>query len=97
VDFLTNLFKHLVTLIKHKDLNTAETQVLVTDKSVQTTRSGNNDVWVLIFVLQDLNVLLHGRTTVEDGGLDVRHILAETSVLVLNLVRQLTGVAHDQD
>lgn len=50
-----------------------------------------------VLVLQDLDVLLHRGTTVEDRGLDLGHVLAETSVFVLDLVGQLAGMAHDQD
>lgn len=48
-------------------------------------------------ILEDFGILLNRRTTVEDTGLNVRHILAETVVLVSNLEGQLAGVAHDQD
>lgn len=50
-----------------------------------------------ILVLEDFGILLDGGPSVENGGLDIRHVLAESSVLVLDLVGQLTSVAHDQD
>lgn len=54
-------------------------------------------MWVGLLVGQDLNVLLHWGTAVKDSGLDVRHVLAESGILVLDLVGELTGVAHDED
>lgn len=94
---LTNLVKHLVTLIEDEGLDVAQGELLVTDQSVQTTGGGDNDVGVSLFVREDLDVLLNGGATVEDTGLDVGKILREASVLVLNLVRKLTSVAHDED
>lgn len=54
-------------------------------------------MWARVLVLQDLHVGLDGSATVEDLGLDVRHVLAESLVLIANLVGQLTCVAHDHD
>lgn len=94
---LTNLVQHLVTLVKNENLNTSQSQVLVANQRVQTSGSSDNDVGVLVLVLEDLNILLHGRTSVEHGGLDVRHVLAESGIFVLDLVCQFTGVTHDKD
>jgi hypothetical protein len=52
---------------------------------------------VCLLVLQNLSVLLDWGSSVEHGSLDVWHVLAETGILVLNLVSQLTSVAHNQD
>lgn len=93
----TNLVKHLVTLIENEDLAASEAEVLVADQGVQTAGGGNDDVWVGVLVLQDLGVLLDGGSTVEDSGLDLGHVLAESGVLVLDLVGQLTSVAHDEN
>lgn len=94
---LTNLVQHLVTLIEDESLDVAEAKLLVSNQSVQTTRCGDDDVWVGLLVGQKLNVLLHWSTAVKDSGLDVRHVLAESGILVLDLVGELTGVAHDED
>lgn len=93
----TNLVKHLVALIEDEALNIAKAQVLVANKGVETTRSGDDDVGVSFLVLEDVDVILDGGTTVEDRSLDVRQILAETGVLVLDLESKLAGVAHNQD
>lgn len=96
-DEFTNLVEHLVTLIEDEALDVAETELLVSDEGVQTTRSCDDDVRVSLLVGEELDVLLHGGTTVEDGGLDVGHVLCESGVFVLDLVGELTGVAHNQD
>jgi hypothetical protein len=92
----TNLVEHLVTLIEHKALDVAQAEVLVAHKGVQTTGSGDNDVRVGLLVLENVDVVLNGSATVEDRGLDVGQVLAETGVLILDLESQLAGVAHDQ-
>lgn len=94
---LTNLVEHLVALIEDEHADTAETEVLVAHQSVETTGSTDDDVGVGLLVLEDLGILLDGSTTVEDAGLDVGHVLAETVVLVADLEGELTSVAHDQD
>lgn len=71
--------------------------MLVPDEGLQTTGSTDNNMRVSLLVLQDLGILDDGGTTVEDTGLDVGHVLAETVVLVANLESQFTSVAHDQD
>ena len=93
----TNLVEHLVTLIEHKALDVAKAEVLVANEGVKTTRGGDDDVRVGLLVLEDVDVVLDGSTAVEHSGLDVRKVLAETCVLVLDLESQLAGVAHDQD
>jgi hypothetical protein len=50
-----------------------------------------------VLVLECLYVGLDGSSTVEHTGLDIGHVLAETVVLVTNLVSQLSGVAHNND
>lgn len=50
-----------------------------------------------VLVLEDLGILLNWSSSVKDGCLDGGHILAETSILILNLVCKFTGVAHNQD
>jgi hypothetical protein len=50
-----------------------------------------------VLVLESLNVVLDGGATIEDARLDVGHVLAESVVLVSNLVGQLTSVAHDDN
>lgn len=94
---LTRLVKHLVALVKDKDTDAAKAQSLVADKSLETTRGTDNDVRTSLLVLQNLHVVLDGRTAIKDTSLDVRHVLAEAVVLIANLVGQLTSVAHDHN
>jgi hypothetical protein len=93
----TNLVEHLITLIEDENLAASKAQVLVADQGVQTTWGGHDNVRVGVLVLQDLGVLYDRGSSVEDSGLDLWHILAEPSVLVLDLVGQLAGVAHDEN
>lgn len=86
----------LVTLINDEGLDVVQTDTLLLDKSVQSTWSGNDNVRTGLLVLQLLQVSGHWSTTVEDLGLDIRHVLGETSVLVTDLVGQLSGVTDDQ-
>lgn len=71
--------------------------MLVTNEGVQTTGSGDHDVGHSFLLGQKFNILLDGGTTVKDRGLNVGKVLGETSILVLDLVGELTGVAHDQN
>ena len=91
------MVKHLVTLIENEDADASKAQDLITDKRVQTARRSYDDVRAGILVLDNLDILLDGGTTVEHASLDVRHVLAEPVVLVSDLERELTGVAHNQD
>ena len=93
---LTDLIQHLVTLIENESFDVAEAQILVSNEGVQTTGCSDNDVRMCLFILEYLDILLNGSSTVEDCGLDVGHVLAESKVFVLNLVRQFAGVAHNE-
>jgi hypothetical protein len=91
------LVEHLVAFIKNENADTAKSEGLVADESLKTSGGTDNDVGASVLVLQGLHVGLDGSTTVEDASLDVGHVLAETVVLVANLVGELTSVAHDHD
>lgn len=93
----TNLLEYLVALVDHKALDIAQTKVLVANEGVKTAGSGDDDVRVSSLVLENRDVVLDGSTTVEDRGLNVRQVLAETCVLVLDLESQFTGVANNHD
>jgi len=54
-------------------------------------------VRVSIFVLEDFGILLDGCSSVEYTSLYLRHVFAESSVLISDLVCKLTSVAHNQD
>lgn len=94
---LTNLVKHLITFIENESLDVAKRQLLVTDKRIQTTRGTDNNVGSCLFVAEELDILLHGGTSVENSSLHLRKVFAESGVFVLDLVCQLTRVAHNQD
>lgn len=50
-----------------------------------------------LLVLEELGVLRDRSSTIEDGCFHLGHVLAETCILILNLICKLTGVAHNQD
>lgn len=93
---LTNLVEHLVALIEHESLDVAQTELLVANQCVETSWGSDDDVWVGVFAGQEFDILLHWGTSVEDCSLDVGHVLAEAGVFVLDLVRQFTGMTHDE-
>lgn len=93
---LTDCVQKLVALIENEVLDVAGVEALVSDKGVQSTRSGNNNMRACVLVLEDLDILGLAGTTVEDGSADVRHVLAESGIFVLDLVSKLAGMAqHD--
>lgn len=71
--------------------------MLLADESVQATWGSDDDVWVGLWVLENLGIGLDWGSSVEDSGLDLWHVLAESGVLVLDLVGKLASVAHDED
>ena len=93
----TDLIKHLVTFVQNEPLDITEPKLLLTHQSIQPARGTDYYMRNGVLVREDLNVLGHLRSTVEDRCLDVRHILAEPRILILDLVGQLSGVAHHQD
>lgn len=93
----TNLVQHFVAFIENEDLNVAEAELRVANKGVQTARGANNNVRNRILVGEELDVFVDWRSAVEDTRFHVRHPFLEASVLIADLVSQLTGVAHDQD
>lgn len=94
---LTDLVEHLVALIENKLLDAAESKMLVSNKRIETSWCGDNDVWVGLLLVQNIDVILDWSTTVEDRSLDVWEVFAESCILVLDLEGQLTCVAHDED
>jgi len=78
-------------------LEVSKTEMPVTYKCVDTTGRSNDNVWVGIFVAEELDILLHGRASVEHTDPDIGQELGEAVVLIADLVGQLTSVAHDED
>jgi hypothetical protein len=78
-------------------LQVGKTKVTVTDESVDTSGSSDDNVRVSLLVAKGFNVLLHGCSTVEDTNLYVGQELGETVVLIPDLVGKFTSVAHDEN
>lgn len=94
---LTELFEHLVTLVKDKVLDLGSVELLVTDKCHHTTGGSDNDVRALFLVGKDFLVGRDGCSTVEHRGAHIGHVLGETSKLVADLVGEFTSVAENDD
>lgn len=94
---LTGLIQHLITLIKNEMLEIAKLKLLITDEGVDPTRGSDDDMRVGILVRKDVNILLNRCSTVKDRDLQVREELRKAGVLVLNLICQLTRMAHHED
>jgi hypothetical protein len=77
--------------------NRSSLEALVPNEGVEATGGTDHDVRALVLGLEEVLVDLDGRSTVEDTGADVGHVLGETGVLVLDLVGELTSVAEDDD
>lgn len=83
---LTNCIQKLVALVEDKVLDVASVEALVSNERVQSTGCSNDDMGASILVLEDFDILGLAGTTVEDRSTDIRHVLAESGVLVLDLV-----------
>lgn len=94
---LTNCIQKLVALIENKVLDMASVEALVSNEGVQSTRCSNDDMRASILVLENFNILGLAGTAVEDRSTDIRHVLAESGVLVLDLVSELASVAQHND
>lgn len=69
--------------------------MLLANQGEDTAWRANHDVWRRE-ALEELDVLLHRLSTVDDFGAHLLHELGKAVELVLDLVRQLAGVAEDQ-
>lgn len=94
---LTNLVQHSITLVKNECLDVAQGKLLITNQSVQPTGGSNDNVGERVLVGQHFDVLLDRSTSIEDCSLHIGKVLAEPSILVLDLVRQFTSVAHHKN
>lgn len=91
------MIEHLVALVEDKAVDVTKTKFLVTNEGIETTGSGNHNMRMVLLVRQSLVVLLNVDTTVEDSGLDFRHVFTETIELIANLECQLASMAKDQN
>lgn len=94
---LTELLEHFVAFIEYEMFDIGGVEMMLADEAVQTTRCGDNDVGAFGLVLEQFGILGNRRSTVEDGGADVGHVLGEPSVLVFDLIGEFTSVAEDDN
>lgn len=93
---LTELFEHLVTLVKDEMFNVFGVQDLVSSEGVQSTRSGDDDMRAFGLVFEDLGIFGDGRASIECADTDIGHVLSKASILVLDLECQFTGMAQNE-
>lgn len=93
----TNLIQHFIAFVEDKDSDISKAKLLLSDQSIQTTRSSDNDMRVSVFVGKGFDILLHWCAPVKDCCLHFWEIFAEPGVFVLNLVGEFTGVTHNKD
>lgn len=86
-DMLTELLKHLVTLVQYKVLHIMKVEGLLSHKGQYTPRGTNHNMRTI--ALQCLLVLLNTYATKKDGDLDAIKILGEPFILLVYLIRQL--------
>lgn len=94
---VTNLIQHFIAFIEDEDLDVPKAKFLLSDQSVQTTRSSDDDMRVGVFIGEGFDILLHWCASVKDCCLHFWQIFAEPGVFVLNLVGKFTGVTHNKD
>ena len=93
----TNLIQHFIAFIENEDFDISEAKLLLSDQSVQTSRSSDNDMRVGVLVGKGFDILLHWCASIKDCCLHFREIFAEPGIFVLDLVCEFTGVTHDKD
>lgn len=93
---LTGLIQHLVALVEDEHLEVVELEILSVYQGQDSAWGSNHDVGGLLRVLQQLNVIIDWNTAVEGSTSDLLEVLGESVELLLDLIRQLSGVAQDQ-
>ena len=94
---LTDLVKHLIAFVKHELAQRTKTKLLVANEGVHTARRSNDDVRMSVFISENFVILLNRSTAVEHGSANLWKVLAEASILVLDLESQFTGMAHNKN
>jgi len=90
-----HLVEESVTLVEHEHLQVVEIEVLGLDEGEDAAGGADDDVrWV--GSLEQLDVVLHGFSTVDNLGAECLHVLGEAEELVFDLVGQFAGVADNQ-
>lgn len=93
---LTCLIQHLVALVEDEHLEIIEFQIFSARQSQDSTWGSNHDVRSLLWVFQQLDIVVNWDTTVESGTSDLLQVFCESIEFLLDLVRQLSGVAQDK-
>ena len=72
-------------------------QYFVPSESVETTGCSDNNVRAFVLVAEKFGVLCDRHTVVERADSDVRHVLGESGIFILDLEGEFTSVAKDND
>ena len=71
-------------------------QVLPVDQGKDSAGGSNHDVGGLLWVFEQLNILVDWHTAVKSGASDLLEVLRESIELLLDLVRKLSRVAENE-
>ena len=94
---LTKLFQHFIAFVQNEMFDFAGVENLVPREGIESSGSGHHDMRALGLVTEQLRILSHWGSTIERRDANVRHILGETRVLVLNLESELASVAKHEN
>ena len=86
------LVQHFVALVEDEVLQLAQVEVVATDQRQKATWSTYEDLRRIL--LQLLDVLGDGLSTVHDINIYFRQVLSEPVILLLDLESQFSGVTH---
>jgi hypothetical protein len=89
-----NCFQHLVTFVQDKVFHTADTEIFISDESVETPGGGDDNMRTCILVANQFEIFLERRSAVENRCSDFRHIFSEPGIFIANLKRQLTSMTQ---
>ena len=86
------LVQHFVTLVEDEMLQLAQVEVVATNQRQKATWSAYEDLRGIL--LQLLDVLGDGLSTVHDINIYLRQVLSEPVILLLDLKGQFSGMTH---
>lgn len=87
-----NSFQHLVTFIQDEIFDTSNTEIFISDKTVKSSGSSDDDVRTGILILDTFDVFQNGCSAVENSRSNIRHVFSESGIFIPNLKCQFTGV-----
>lgn len=89
-----DLFEKFVAFVENERFQVLHWDVLLLGQGKDTAWGTDYDVWS-VHALEELDLVVHGLTTVDDLGSQVLEELGEADDFVLDLVSKLASVAKD--